>query len=157
MLFSLSPLHFAPYNLWTVPSENWDDDFELGRGQRNDTLCVSASSSTFTEDWDNDSPHHGPAANQLLPLLIPLQVWAEPGDLSTLTKWPQSQAENWDVDFEDKANSPAAHLLPSSYCNKPHVITPSGSCQQHRLSHPNHESWDRSGVETVQLILKRMV
>ena len=121
------------------------------------TPCVSASSSNFMEDWDNDSPHHGPAANQLLPPLNPLQVWAEPGDLSIPKKRPQSQAENWDDDFADKADSPAAHLPPSSYRNKPHVIMPSGSRQQHRLSHPNHESWDRSGVETIQLILKRMV
>lgn len=112
----------------------------VSRGQSNPTESnprISASSSNFTEDWDNDSlPSHS-TANQLS---SPLQVWAEPV-LSTPKKRPHAQAENWDDDFEDKGDSPAAHP-PSSYRSKSRVITPSGTPRRRRLSHPGYESWD---------------
>ncbi|KAG7099204.1 hypothetical protein E1B28_001071 [Marasmius oreades] len=114
----------------TVPSENWDEDFEF-HASPNNHKCVSlpshptrasTTSTAFTEDWDKDadvSPLYDSRPFEMTSTQTPqenpdfhLTSWAEPGP-STPTKRPfSSSTENWDDDFEDKTNSPAIRISP---------------------------------------------
>ncbi|KAH0835601.1 hypothetical protein J3R83DRAFT_9326 [Lanmaoa asiatica] len=119
----------------SVPSENWDDDFEFGHSSSHNnskpkdarkpesTISSpleprpSVASSHFSEDWDADAGSRHPSpkapvagsgrAGGTSSIGSRLNNWAEPGP-STPTKHgsTQAQAENWDDDFEDKADSP---------------------------------------------------
>ncbi|KIK93399.1 hypothetical protein PAXRUDRAFT_516961 [Paxillus rubicundulus Ve08.2h10] len=148
-----------------VPSENWDDDFEFSQSnsntnsKANDTRKLvatpqdlgleprlSVTSSHFSEDWDADD---GPGPSSLSAsaggnsgtggagvIHSRLRNWAETGP-STPTKRRglQVQAENWDDDFEDKADSPPSRR------HHPHA-----TLQQHR--HHTHALRTRHSYHT---------
>ena len=118
-----------------VPSENWDDDFEFSQSNSNNNKKpkdarklewaisppleprLSLASSHLSEDWDADDGPRQPSPKApvagssrtggMSGISSRLDTWAEPGP-STPTKQggTQAQAENWDDDFEDKADSP---------------------------------------------------
>ncbi|KAF9442540.1 hypothetical protein P691DRAFT_765119 [Macrolepiota fuliginosa MF-IS2] len=123
----------------SVPSENWDDDFDFHsqsgspKRQRNThEPPATIRMSTATEDWDVDNitsslpitNHDPPRPSVVLTdtLNIPatsLSDWTET-DPSTPQKAffpPQVTAENWDDDFLDKADSrrssPRTNITPS--------------------------------------------
>lgn len=135
---------------FVVPAENWDDDFEFSHSderkprQKHLTLTdprLSVTSTHLSEDWDAEGPHGtrpGPAPvlgdKKNLPpagLFSHLQNWAETGP-STPTKRSAPPAENWDDDFEDKAESPI-HL--KSY-------SPKSSRLLHHPKLTERENWD---------------
>ncbi|KAF8552674.1 hypothetical protein OG21DRAFT_1604557 [Imleria badia] len=119
----------------SVPSENWDDDFEFSQSNSNKNSKpknarkpeptnsppleprLSVASSHFSEDWDAEDGPRQPSSKPPVPgssrrggiggISSRLDNWAEPGP-STPTKRgvTQAQAENWDDDFEDKGDSP---------------------------------------------------
>lgn len=150
-----------------VPSENWDDDFEFGQSNSLNNIPtpkdarkpvptislleprLSVASSHFSEDWDADdgsrqpSPK-APAAGSsrtrgMSGISSRLDNWAEPGP-STPTKHgsTQGQAENWDDDFEDKADSPPSRRL-FAHRTSHHVL-------QHH--HPGHALRTRHSYHT---------
>ncbi|KAF9076314.1 hypothetical protein BDP27DRAFT_1398518 [Rhodocollybia butyracea] len=100
-------------------SENWDDAFELeaGTGSRKERTRVSTASSQITEDWDAESHSRNPSSGPSTPIRRQL--------LSN------SEAENWDDDFEDKTDSP----VQKTHRKQPEKpISPSQTKE--------HENWD---------------
>lgn len=120
---------------------------------------VSHSSSTFTEDWDLDSnPRRSTTLSSPLdeshiddvftrrqpqpPQVQSLEEWAEPGPSTPKKRVPSHtqsivtavEEENWDDDFEDKADSPARSTRRSR-----RRLTPSRAKAQHQQ---HQESWD---------------
>lgn len=77
-------------------TENWDDDFEFQPARDG-------------QPAQPDSPSKDPSLNPLKDrkntLKSDLRHWAEPGP-STPSKRPSVDAENWDDDFQDRADSP---------------------------------------------------
>lgn len=138
------------------PAENWDDDFEFSHSHERDAphkphssltqpRC-SVTSSKFSEDWDaHGSSTMKPNTHVAVledkknlsgaGLRSRLQTWAETGP-STPTKRSAPQEENWDDDFEDKADSPMQRHLNSQKTRQPY-IPPSYS-----KSPEEHENWD---------------
>ncbi|KAF9221162.1 hypothetical protein BS17DRAFT_786002 [Gyrodon lividus] len=96
---------------------------------------LSVTSSHFSEDWDvddgpgpsslNEPAGRNSAVGRAGGVRSRLENWAEPGP-STPTKrsGAQVQAENWDDDFEDKADSPPGrrHHPRHSFQQHPHHV-----------------------------------
>ncbi|KAI0319099.1 hypothetical protein OF83DRAFT_1170502 [Amylostereum chailletii] len=109
-------------------TENWDDDFVFQPGGDNKARTKPRASSTSQSQWAAPAgerrraeadisirPEELSSANTSV-THAQLQSWAEPGP-STPPKHAtatSSAAENWDDDFEDKADSPAQRH-PSSH------------------------------------------
>ncbi|KAK7058973.1 hypothetical protein VNI00_001597 [Paramarasmius palmivorus] len=134
----------------SVPSENWDEDFEFHASPNNDKRVplpshptrASTTSSHFTEDWDKEVEPHDSRPSETSDMQqdkenLQLSNWAEPGP-STPSKRPfTSSTENWDDDFEDRGDSPKSQIKRTTPSKHRH----SESLPRSRL-HFEPESWD---------------
>jgi hypothetical protein len=115
-----SPL---PSFSFTLPSENWDDDFVLQRAKDLSNAPIPDSDDprwplSTPQDWPPDfrSMSNLSQLDGQLPTMR-LHEWAEPGP-STPPRHAVAHPENWDDDFEDK-NSPARQPPSRSHHKSP--------------------------------------
>ncbi|KAL0581621.1 hypothetical protein V5O48_000437 [Marasmius crinis-equi] len=139
----------------SVPTENWDEDFEFHASPNNDKRVpipshptrASTTSTAFTEDWDRDTdaaPLHESRPSDMNATQfqqekenLHLANWAEAGPSTPTKPHFPSSTENWDDDFEDRlGDSPARKPRPINInSKKPHPSSPSRSQFE-------QESWD---------------
>ncbi|KAI0259439.1 hypothetical protein BC834DRAFT_974247 [Gloeopeniophorella convolvens] len=146
-----------------VPSENWDDDFvfqqakDLPRTRKSDSDEPRWSTST-SQERRGDALAARRSQSSLVqlddqPSISRLQTWAEPGP-STPPKSHISQTENWDDDFEDKADSPVRrppsrpHRTPSKLPEIPEPENWDDEFDIHKANSPRKDhAWDSSDEE----------